>query len=79
MWKVHKINPTLSNDYVYELVSKIPNIQQAMENRSLTKIIQQITGDPFIQPFIYDKIVQYPYTKNITILSQIDCKVCVYK
>ena len=45
VFQYHKINPNISNDYVYELVSKIPYIQQAMENRALPEILKQITGD----------------------------------
>jgi hypothetical protein len=52
VFQYHKINPNLSNDYVYELVSKIPDIQQAMENRALPEILKQITGDQCFTPFL---------------------------
>jgi len=46
----HKVNAYCGYDYVYELIPLKKLAQQAMEGRALPKILQQITGDPFIQP-----------------------------
>lgn len=48
VFKNHQINAYLGNDYVYELISLKNIAQEAMEYRALPKIIQEITGDPFI-------------------------------
>ena len=67
------INAHRGLDYAYELDPLASDIQQSMENRALPKIIQQITGDPFMQPFNCDEIEkEWPYSRPITILSKIE-------
>ena len=69
IFRHHQINAYRGNDYVYELVHQKQLAQQAMESRSLTKIIQQITGDPFIQSFGCDIFIRQclPWSRDITI------------
>jgi hypothetical protein len=70
LFKHHQINAYRGFDYVYELVSQKQLAQQAMEDRSLPKIIQQITGDPFIKPFSCDVFIRQclPWSRDITII-----------
>ena len=70
VFKHHQINAYLGNDYVYELIPLKPLAQQAMEERALPKIIQQITGDPFIQPFNCDDFIRHcsPWSRDITLI-----------
>ena len=65
------INAHRGLDYVYELVPIASCAQQAMENRALPKIIQQITGDPFIKPFSCDVFIRYcsPWSRDISIIK----------
>ena len=63
----HQINAYRGFDYVYELIPLKQLAQQAMEERALPKIIQQITGDPFIQPFRCDAFIRevLPWSRDI--------------
>ena len=65
----HQINAYRGFDYVYELIPLRYLAQQAMEDRALPKIIQQITGDPFIQPFHCEPFIRQvlPWSRDIII------------
>ena len=65
----HQINAYRGFDYVYELIPLRHLAQQAMEDRALPKIIQEITGDPFIKPFGCDAFIRQvlPWSRDITI------------
>jgi hypothetical protein len=67
----HQINAYRGFDYVYELIPLRHLAQQAMEGRALPKIIQEITGDPFIKPFGTDEFVRpsLPWSRDITIID----------
>ena len=69
VFRNHQINAYRGFDYVYELVPLKQLAQQAMEDRALPKIIQDITGDPFIKPFRYDVFIRevLPWSRDITI------------
>ncbi len=71
MFQHHQINAYRGFDYVYELVHLKQHAQQAMEDRALPKIIQDITGDPFIKPFRCDAFIreELPWSRDITIYS----------
>ena len=67
----HQINAYRGFDYVYELIPLRQIAQQAMEDRALPKIIQEITGDPFIKPFRCEPFIRQvlPWSRDITIYS----------
>jgi hypothetical protein len=71
VFQYHQINAYRGFDYVYELIPLKQLAQQAMEDRALPKIIQQITGDPFIQPFGCDAFIRncVPWSRDITITN----------
>ena len=65
----HQINAFRGYDYVYELIPLRYLAQQAMEDRALPKIIQEITGDPFIKPFSCNTFIRQvlPWSMELTI------------
>jgi len=73
VFQYHQINAYRGFDYVYELIPLKQLAQQAMEERALPKIIQQITGDPFIKPFSCDDFIWecLPWSRDITITNPI--------
>ena len=65
----HQINAHRGLDYVYELIPLRYLAQQAMEDRALTKLVQDITGDPCIQPVSSEPFIRQvlPWSRDITI------------
>lgn len=64
----HQINAYHGFDYVYELIPLKQLAQQAMEERSLSKIMQEITGEPCMMTIRCDFMVPYlPWSMDIII------------
>ena len=66
----HHINAYRGFDYVYELIPLRHLAQQAMEDRAVNKLIQDITGDPCIklgcEEFIREVL---PWSRDIIIIE----------
>lgn len=71
IFRHHQINAYRGFDYVYELVPLRYIAQQAMEDRALPKIIQEITGDPFITLFSREPFIRpvLPWSRDIIIID----------